>query len=193
MADPRLHVVHTATAPAAIGPYSQAVVANGVVYTAGQIALDPATMQIVEGDVVAQAEQVMNNLTEVLAAAGASWASVVKTTIFLADMADFQRVNEVYARRLGEARPARSTVAVAGAAAQRAGRDRGGRARRLTDLRRPAAQADAALRTRFHRRTRRCVRRSGGARGCAGGRSRSGAPGACRAADVARGASSGPA
>ena len=114
MADPRLQVVHTPDAPAAIGPYSQAVVANGVVYTAGQIALDPATMQIVEGDVAAQAEQVMRNLTAVLVAAGAGWGSVVKTTIFLADMADFQRVNEVYARHLGEARPARSTVAVAG-------------------------------------------------------------------------------
>ncbi len=114
MADPRLHVVQTSTAPAAIGPYSQAVVANGVLYTAGQIALDPATMRVVEGDVVAQAEQVMRNLTAVLEAAGASWASVVKTTIFLADMADFQRVNEVYARHLGESHPARSTVAVAG-------------------------------------------------------------------------------
>lgn len=114
MTDPRLTIVHTEQAPAAIGPYSQAVVANGVVYTAGQIALDPATMQIVEGDVVAQAERVLQNLTAVLAAAGASWGTVVKTTIFLADMADFQRVNEVYARVLGDARPARSTVAVAG-------------------------------------------------------------------------------
>ncbi len=114
MTDPRLTVVHTAQAPEAIGPYSQAVVANGMVFTAGQIALDPATMQIVEGDVSAQAEQVMRNLTAVLDAAGASWASVVKTTIFLADMADFQAVNAVYARALGDARPARSTVAVAG-------------------------------------------------------------------------------
>ena len=114
MADPRLTVVHTEQAPAAIGPYSQAVIANGVVYTAGQIALAPATMQIVEGDVAAQAEQVMKNLTAVLEAAGTSWPSVMKTTIFLADMADFQRVNEVYARHLGDARPARSTVAVAG-------------------------------------------------------------------------------
>ena len=114
MPDARLHVVHTENAPAAIGPYSQAVVANGVLYTAGQIALDPATMQVVEGDVVAQAEQVMRNLGAVLAAAGAQWSSVVKTTIFLADMGDFQRVNEVYARHLGDARPARSTVAVAG-------------------------------------------------------------------------------
>ena len=114
MTDPRLTVVHTAQAPEAIGPYSQAVVANGMVFTAGQIALDPATMQIVEGDVSAQAEQVLRNLTAVLDAAGASWASVVKTTIFLADMADFQAVNAVYARVLGDARPARSTVAVAG-------------------------------------------------------------------------------
>ncbi|GLC26609.1 RidA family protein [Roseisolibacter agri] len=114
MTDPRLTVVHTAQAPEAIGPYSQAVVANGMVFTAGQIALDPATMQIVEGDVSAQAEQVMRNLTAVLDAAGASWASVVKTTIFLADMADFQAVNAVYARVTGDSRPARSTVAVAG-------------------------------------------------------------------------------
>lgn len=114
MTDPRLTVVHTAQAPDAIGPYSQAVVANGMVFTAGQIALDPATMQIVEGDVSAQAEQVMRNLTAVLAAAGTSWRSVVKTTIFLADMADFQAVNAVYARALGDSRPARSTVAVAG-------------------------------------------------------------------------------
>jgi 2-iminobutanoate/2-iminopropanoate deaminase len=85
-----------------------------MVFTAGQIALDPATMQIVEGDVRAQAEQVMKNLAAVLAQAGASFTSVVKTTIFLRDMADFQAVNEVYGRALGESRPARSTVAVAG-------------------------------------------------------------------------------
>lgn len=114
MADSRLRTVHTEQAPAAIGPYAQAVVAHGVLYTAGQIALDPATMQVVEGDVVAQAEQVMRNLAAVLAAGGASWHTVVKTTIFLADMADFQRVNEVYAKHLGDARPARSTVAVVG-------------------------------------------------------------------------------
>lgn len=114
MADPRLRTVHTPQAPAAIGPYAQAIVANGMLFTAGQIALDPATMQVVEGDVVAQAEQVMRNLTAVLTEAGAAWGTVVKTTIFLADMADFQRVNEVYARHLGESRPARSTVAVSG-------------------------------------------------------------------------------
>ncbi len=83
-------------------------------FTAGQIALDPATMEVVEGDVVAQAERVLANLGAVLQEAGASWSTVVKTTIFLADMADFARVNEVYARALGDNRPARSTVAVAG-------------------------------------------------------------------------------
>ena len=114
MTDPRLTVVHTKQAPDAIGPYSQAVIANGMVFTAGQIALDPATMQIVEGDVRAQAEQVMKNLNAVLTEAGASFSSVVKTTIYLRDMADFQAVNEVYGRALGESRPARSTVAVAG-------------------------------------------------------------------------------
>ena len=114
MPDARLRTVHTDRAPNAIGPYSQAIVANGIVYTAGQIALDPATMQIVGDDAVAQAEQVMRNLGAVLAEAGARWDTVVKTTIFLADMADFQRVNEVYARHLGDARPARSTVAAAG-------------------------------------------------------------------------------
>lgn len=106
--------IHTELAPAAIGPYAQAVVANGVVYTAGQIPLDPASMELVPGDVAAQTAQVLRNLDAVLAAAGASWATVVKTTIFLADMADFARVNDVYARHLGDARPARSTVAVAG-------------------------------------------------------------------------------
>ncbi len=114
MPDSRLTIVHTKQAPDAIGPYSQAVIANGMVFTAGQIALDPATMQIVEGDVQAQAEQVMKNLAAVLAEAGASFSSVVKSTIFLRDMADFQAVNEVYGRALGESRPARSTVAVSG-------------------------------------------------------------------------------
>ncbi len=114
MADSRLTTIHTDSAPGAIGPYAQAVAANGFLFTAGQIALDPATMQIVEGDVAAQATQVMRNLTAVLTAAGTSWESVVKTTIFLADMADFATVNEVYGGTLGTSRPARSTVAVAG-------------------------------------------------------------------------------
>lgn len=106
--------VHTDKAPAAIGPYSQAVVANGFLFTAGQIALDPATGQIVEGDVVAQAEQVFKNLGAILAEGGASWAQVTKATVFLMDMADFPKVNEVYARAMGDARPARSTVQVSG-------------------------------------------------------------------------------
>jgi len=110
----RLDIVHTADAPAAIGPYSQAVKANGFLFTAGQIALDPATMQVIDGDVAAQTERALANLSAVLTEAGTSWSNVVKTTIFLADMADFAAVNEVYARALGDARPARSTVAVAG-------------------------------------------------------------------------------
>jgi 2-iminobutanoate/2-iminopropanoate deaminase len=108
------NVVHTDKAPAAIGPYSQAVVANGFLFTAGQIALDPATGQVVTGGVTEQTERVFKNLTAVLEAAGTSWSNVVKTTVFLQDMKDFPTVNEVYARAVGDARPARSTVAVAG-------------------------------------------------------------------------------
>lgn len=107
-----IRTIHTDLAPAAIGPYSQATIANGFLFTAGQIALDPSTGQVIQGDVVAQAERVMQNLHAVLTAAGTSWSSVVKTTVFLHDMADFPRVNEVYARALGDARPARSTVQV---------------------------------------------------------------------------------
>lgn len=106
--------LHTNNAPEAIGPYSQAVEAGGFLFTAGQIPIDPATMQVLTGDVTTQTEQVMTNLSAVLANAGCSWTDVVKTTIFLADMGDFSKVNEVYASRLGAARPARSTVAVAG-------------------------------------------------------------------------------
>ena len=107
-------IIKTDKAPAAIGPYSQAVAANGFVYTAGQIALDPSTGQVVAGGVAEQTEQVLKNLGAVLEAAGSSWTNVVKTTVFLKDMRDFPTVNEVYARMVGEARPARSTVAVAG-------------------------------------------------------------------------------
>jgi len=109
-----VRIVHTDKAPAAIGPYSQAVVAGNLLFTAGQIALDPATGQIVQGDVTAQAERVMTNLTAVLESAGTSWGDVVKTTVYLMDMADFPRVNEVYGRMIGDARPARSTVQVSG-------------------------------------------------------------------------------
>lgn len=105
--------VQTEKAPAAIGPYSQATIANGFLFTAGQIALDPGSGQIVPGDVVAQTERVMKNLAAVLEAAGVTWSDVVKTTVFLHDMNDFPRVNEIYARALGQARPARSTVQVA--------------------------------------------------------------------------------
>ncbi len=112
--DESLTRVEVTGAPKAIGPYAQATVANGFLFTAGQIALDPATMEIVAGDVVPQTERVMTNLTEVLKAAGCTWADVVKTTVFLQDMADFPRMNEIYARHLGENRPARSTVQVAG-------------------------------------------------------------------------------
>ena len=106
--------VHSDHAPKAIGPYSQAVTAHGFLFCAGQIALDPVSMEIVTGDVAAQSEQVLKNLSAVLDAAGASWNDVVKTTVFLRDMADFAAMNGVYSRVLGEARPARSTVAVAG-------------------------------------------------------------------------------
>jgi len=111
--DVTLRSVQTDRAPAAIGPYSQAVAANGFLFTAGQIPLDPATGQVVGGDVTAQTERVLNNLAAVLEAAGTSWNSVVKTTVFLHDMNDFPAVNQVYARVLGNARPARSTVQVA--------------------------------------------------------------------------------
>jgi 2-iminobutanoate/2-iminopropanoate deaminase len=109
-----LQRILTDHAPAAIGPYSQGIVANGLLFTAGQIALDPQTGEMLEGDVSAQTQRVMDNLASVLRAAGASWSDVVKTTVFLHDMADFPKVNEVYGKALGAARPARSTVAVAG-------------------------------------------------------------------------------
>lgn len=106
-------IVSTDAAPAAIGPYSQGIIAGGFLYTAGQIAFDPATMQLVEGDVAVQTRRVMDNLNAVLGAAGASWKDVVKMTVFLTNMADFPRVNDVLAEVLGESRPARSTVQVA--------------------------------------------------------------------------------
>lgn len=111
----KLGRVQTDAAPAAIGPYSQGITVNGMVYTAGQIPLDPASMELVGGDdVAAQTEQVMSNLAAILEAAGASLSSVVKTTVFLADMQDFGAMNEVYGRHFGEHRPARSTVQAAG-------------------------------------------------------------------------------
>lgn len=110
---PSLTIVATPDAPAAIGPYSQAVKTNGFVFTAGQIPLDPATMNVVEGGIIEQAERVMQNLEAILAAAGASFSSVIKTTCFLADLADFPAFNQVYATRFAERPPARSTVQVA--------------------------------------------------------------------------------
>jgi len=106
--------ISTDKAPAAIGPYSQGIIANGFLFTAGQIALDPKAGQIVAGGIVEQTERVMENLQEVLKAAGASWGDVVKTTVYLHDLSHFPVVNEIYGKWLGSARPARSTVQVPG-------------------------------------------------------------------------------
>src|SRR5437588_10623279 len=102
-------IVSTEKAPQAIGPYSQAVIHNGLAYLSGQIPLDPATGQVVTGDVAAQTERVLENIKAVLDAAGASFASVLKTTVFLKDMGDFPKMNEVYARYFAENPTARST------------------------------------------------------------------------------------
>jgi 2-iminobutanoate/2-iminopropanoate deaminase len=109
-----LKQISTTHAPSAIGPYSQGIVANGFLFTAGQIALDPVTGKIVEGGIVEQTERVMQNLQQVLQAAGVSWGDVVKTTVYLHDLSDFPIVNEIYGKWLGDARPARSTVQVPG-------------------------------------------------------------------------------
>ena len=106
-------VIATAAAPAAIGPYVQATRLGELVFTSGQIPLIPETMQLVEGDITVQAEQVMNNLLAILEASGAHAGSVLKTTCFLKNMEDFAAFNAVYARYLGEAAPARSCVEVA--------------------------------------------------------------------------------
>ena len=106
-------VVATDKAPGAIGPYSQAIKLGGLVFTAGQIPLVPATGTLVEGDVTAQTEQVMRNLAAVLEAAGSSLARVVKTTCFLENLDDFAAFNAVYGKHMGDNRPARSTVQVA--------------------------------------------------------------------------------
>jgi 2-iminobutanoate/2-iminopropanoate deaminase len=105
--------IQTDRAPQAIGPYSQAIRANGLLFASGQIPLDPATMQIVAGDIRAQTMRVLENVTAVLEAAGTSIERVVKTTVFLADMDDFAAMNEVYATFFGGTRPARSTVQAA--------------------------------------------------------------------------------
>ncbi|HEY8061250.1 MAG TPA: RidA family protein [Gemmatimonadales bacterium] len=109
-----MQTIATPDAPKAIGPYSQGIVMNGFLFTAGQIALDPATMEVVTGGIAEQTERVMMNLQNVLAAAGLGLADVVKTTVFLQDMSEFAAMNEVYARFFGAHRPARSTVGVGG-------------------------------------------------------------------------------
>lgn len=107
-------IIATEAAPAAIGPYSQAVKAGGLLFCSGQIPLDPATGQMIAGGIVAQTEQVMVNLAAVLAAAGADFGAVVKSTIYLTSLADFTAVNEVYGRYFTLEPPARATVEVSG-------------------------------------------------------------------------------
>ena len=105
--------VSTTGAPAAIGPYSQGIISGGFLFSAGQAALDPTSGVLVEGGIEPESERAMANLTAVLDAAGCTWADVVKTTIFLIDMADFATVNAIYGRFVSDPPPARSTVAVA--------------------------------------------------------------------------------
>jgi 2-iminobutanoate/2-iminopropanoate deaminase len=106
--------IFTADAPAPVGPYSQAVLAGSELYCSGQIPLDPTSGTMVEGDIAAQAERVLQNLGNVLHAAGFGFEDVVKTTVFLSDMNDFAAVNDVYAKYFGTSKPARSTFAAAG-------------------------------------------------------------------------------
>lgn len=107
-----IETVHSDDAPRAIGPYSQAVITGDLVFTSGQIGIDPATSKLVGGGLDAQVERVLDNLTAILAAAGTSFENAVKITIYLADLSHFAELNEVYGRRLGDARPARATVQV---------------------------------------------------------------------------------
>jgi 2-iminobutanoate/2-iminopropanoate deaminase len=109
-----MRVIATDGAPKAIGPYSQAIATDSLVFTAGQVALDPKSGEMVGRTTAEQTEQVFANLKAVLAAAGTSLAGVVKTTVYLADMADFAQMNEVYAKHFGAHKPARSTVQAAG-------------------------------------------------------------------------------
>ena len=106
-------IISTDKAPAAIGPYSQGVKAGGFLFLSGQIALDPKTMAVVEGDAVAQTEQVMKNMKEALGSQGLDFSDVVKTTVFIKDMNEFKRINEVYGRFFEKDAPARSCVEVA--------------------------------------------------------------------------------
>ena len=109
-----MKTISTPAAPAAIGPYVQAKVVGNLLFTAGQIPLVPETMEMVTGPIEGQTEQVIKNLNAVMAEAGTDWARVIKTTVFLTDLADFAAFNAVYERMLGGAKPARSTVQVAG-------------------------------------------------------------------------------
>lgn len=106
-------IIHTSQAPKAVGPYSQAVRVGELLFTAGQVAIDPSTSQFMGGDVASQTRQVLNNLGAVLEAAGSDFSQVIKTTVFLTSMAHYGAVNEVYAQYFGEGKPARSAVAVA--------------------------------------------------------------------------------
>lgn len=106
--------INTAKAPQAIGPYSQGIVAGGLLFTAGQIGIDPQTGRLVDGGFAHQTDRVLENLGAVLEEAGASWSDVVKTTVYLHDMADFATFNEIYARVIGDARPARTTIQAGG-------------------------------------------------------------------------------
>jgi 2-iminobutanoate/2-iminopropanoate deaminase len=108
----KLEILTTDQAPAAIGPYSQAVKCGNMLFCSGQIPLDPATGEVVKGDITVQAERVMDNIAAVLSAAGIGFNNVIKSTIYLVDMGDFAAVNEVYGRRFPSHKPARSTVAI---------------------------------------------------------------------------------
>ena len=108
-----MKAITTPSAPAAIGPYSQGIVSNGFLFTSGQIPLVPTDMSFLDGNIEEQTKRVLDNLDAVLAAAGTNWNRVVKATVFMIDLADFGRMNAVYEQRLGDARPARSTVQVA--------------------------------------------------------------------------------
>jgi 2-iminobutanoate/2-iminopropanoate deaminase len=105
-------IIETKNAPSPIGPYSQAIRANGLLFVSGQIPLDPATGKTIEGDIAAQTRQVMNNLAAILSAADSGLNQVVKTTVFLANLDDFPSFNQVYGEFLGNVRPARATVQV---------------------------------------------------------------------------------
>ncbi|MEX0980311.1 MAG: RidA family protein [Gemmatimonadota bacterium] len=109
----KIDIVHTDLAPRAIGPYSQAVVAGGLVYVSGQIPIDPASGEVIEGDIAAHTDRVLRSLAAVLETAGASLSTVVKTTVYLSDMGTFAAMNEVYGRHFGDHRPARATVEAA--------------------------------------------------------------------------------